>query len=624
MSVYYLSVTMRNLHLGIVSVLLLSFSVLVPAQDRSQSFAPLDRVLIELDRDWQYRWGDSPVNAEGVPLWTVRHEAEDVWRSIDFPSNPPNRAGENYVWFRTRLPDFTGADARLFIYSIDLAAELYLDGRPIFSHGDLNPRGRSRFLGWSWNLIPLPEDAAGKQLHVRVFSDYRDIGLWGEVIVGPAEAQMRRIIKRDSIRVLVAVASLTLSLIFLVLYFLRERPRSFLYLSLITLVLVVRVAGETHLKQLVVQAPLFFEYVKATSYFLLPVFVILFLQEILGRQYRRVTRIAAIVVLGLFGSTMIGCAARWIRLCDSYLMLDIVAVCTMVFLSFLSVKAAIGGNAEARLVCYNFLIFGVLALYSILMSNGIFPWVDEINYLLLFQFSLGLAVVLIRRLVSFQYRLEEYSEKLERQSEELTRLNQSLEQKVKERTGQLEEANRRLREEKVTLQITSITDGLTGVYNRTYALERYEQEVGEAKRYRKKLSVILFDLDHFKRVNDFFGHQVGDAVLQGVALIFRNTMRDSDLIGRYGGEEFLIVLPETDCAEAAMVAERIRRDVEARDWPETKLHVTISGGVAEYGGGNAEQLLHRADSLMYRAKQMGRNRIVSEATLNRRSVADAG
>jgi len=296
----------------------------------------------------------------------------------------------------------------------------------------------------------------------------------------------------------------------------------------------------------------------------------------------------------------------------------------MVFLGTLSVRAAVAGNVEARLVCFNFILFGLLALYSILVTNGIFPWTDEINYLLLFQFSLGLAVILVRRLISFQYRMEEYSSKLQAQSEELKTLNQSLEEKVRERTRQLEVANRQLREEKITLQITSITDGLTGVHNRTYALERLEQEVGEAKRYRKNLSVIMFDLDHFKRVNDFFGHQVGDSVLQRVAQIFRYTMRESDLIGRYGGEEFLIVLPETDCAEAALVAERIRRDVEAQSWSEPQLHVTISGGVSEYGGGSAEQLIRRADSLMYQAKQLGRNRIVSETTLNRRASADAG
>jgi diguanylate cyclase (GGDEF)-like protein len=609
----------------ISTVLLVLFSFVPVCELSAQAgFPPLNKALVEIDRDWEYRWGDSPFDAGGVPLWTIQQADDHAWRGIAFPSNPPERAGRTRVWYRTTLPEFAGADPRIFIYSIDLAAQVYLENQLIYTYGDLEFQGRMRFQGWPWHLIPLPEDFSGKQLYVRVFSDYRDIGLWGEVILGSGADHMRRIIKRDVIRIVVAVISLTLSSIFLLLYFLRDRQRSFLYLCLITLALVVRVVSETQSKQLVVQAPLLFEYVAAVSYFILPLFIVLFLQEILGEQYRKMTRGAAVAVLGLLTITMIGCAAGLVRLCDTYLLFDIVSVCTMVFLGILSVKAAAAGNVEARLVCVNFMIFGLLALYSILVTNGIFPWTDEINYLLLFQFSLGLAVILIRRLVSFQYRLEEYSTRLQTQSEELTSLNQSLEEKVRERTRQLEVANRQLREEKVTLQITSITDGLTGAYNRTYTLERFDQEVSAAKRYRKKLSVIMFDLDHFKRVNDFHGHQIGDSVLQRVAQIFHYTMRDSDLIGRYGGEEFLIVLPETDCTEAALVAERIRKDVEAQEWSEPRLHVTISGGVAEYGGGNAEQLIRRADSLMYQAKQLGRNRIVSETTINRRSSAEAG
>ena len=615
----------RKMRIRPIPILFLVFLHVLPILHlpSQQKLKPLDRVLVHLDRDWEYRWGDSPIDARGVPRWTYESDDQDAWLGINFPSNPPDRQTRKYVWFRTRLPDFSASDVRLFIYSIDIAAEFYLDGRKIYSYGDIDAQGTGRFLGWPWHLISLPDELSGKQLYVRVFSDYRDIGLWGEVILGSGVDHMLRIIKRDSVRVIVAAISLTLSVVFLLLYFLRERQRSFFFLSLVALALVVRVFSETHLKQFLLQAPLFFEYVKAISYFVLPLFVILFLQEILGDPYRRLTRIASGVVLGLFGFTMIGCATGWVRLCDTYLLFDIIAVCTMIFLGALSVKAAATGNVEARLVCLNFVLFGILVLYSILVTNGIFPWTDEINYLLLFQFSLGLAAILIRRLVSFHNRLEDYSTKLQVQSEELKALNQTLEEKVAERTRQLELANRKLREEKVTLQITSITDGLTGVYNRTYALERFEQEVSEAKRYRKKLSVIMFDLDHFKRVNDFFGHQVGDSVLQRVAQIFRYTMRDSDLIGRYGGEEFLIVLPETDCTEATLVAERIRKDVETQAWSEPQAHVTISGGVAEYGGGGAEQLLRRVDSLMYQAKQLGRNRVVSEATLNRRSAADA-
>jgi diguanylate cyclase (GGDEF)-like protein len=241
------------------------------------------------------------------------------------------------------------------------------------------------------------------------------------------------------------------------------------------------------------------------------------------------------------------------------------------------------------------------------------PWSGEIDYLLLFQFSVGLALILVRRLLHFQREVQGYTAKLGEQAEQLRELNERLENKVAERTRQLERANRRLREEKISLQITSITDGLTGLYNRTYALDRFEKELGKARRYGKRLSIIMLDLDHFKLVNDSYGHQAGDMVMQRVGALFRHILRESDLAGRYGGEEFLVVLPETDVEEAAQVAERIRSEIEGFSWPRMDVRVTVSGGVAQFAGDTADQLLQRADYLLYRAKEMGRNRIIVES-----------
>jgi diguanylate cyclase (GGDEF)-like protein len=340
---------------------------------------------------------------------------------------------------------------------------------------------------------------------------------------------------------------------------------------------------------------------------------VLFLRELLGPRYRRALQVIWIVVVALLGVAMLGSLLGITRLPEMYLVFDAISIATLVLLGILSARAAVSGNTEARLLTLNFLVMGVLALYSILVANGVLPWTDEIDYLLLFQFSLGLTAILIRRLLGFYRRFSTYAEQLAVQSEQLKLLNQNLEHKVAERTRQLEMANRRLREEKVTLEISSITDGLTGLYNRTYVLDRFEKELAASRRYGKLLSVIMLDLDHFKRVNDAYGHQVGDAVMQRVTAIFKAVIRESDLAGRYGGEEFLIVLPETDCGEAAVVAERIRVQVEELQWTEPGLRPTISGGVAEFSEEGADRLLQRADGLLYRAKELGRNRIVTQA-----------
>jgi diguanylate cyclase (GGDEF)-like protein len=154
------------------------------------------------------------------------------------------------------------------------------------------------------------------------------------------------------------------------------------------------------------------------------------------------------------------------------------------------------------------------------------------------------------------------------------------------------------------------TDGLTKSYNRRYLFARLTEEVARADREGGVLSVVLFDLDHFKAINDGFGHSVGDQVLTGIAEITRRCIRDADVCGRYGGEEFLVILPSASSAVALEIAERVRSTVANEQWPHSGLVVSISGGVAEYNGTGLTQLLETADKRLYRAKQLGRNRIV--------------
>lgn len=160
------------------------------------------------------------------------------------------------------------------------------------------------------------------------------------------------------------------------------------------------------------------------------------------------------------------------------------------------------------------------------------------------------------------------------------------------------------------LRLASLTDGLTGAYNRRYLLQKLAEEIERAKRYGEDLSVILLDLDFFKAINDTFGHRVGDEVLVKVATTLRACTRDVDISGRYGGEEFLVILPHTSAALAIEVAERIRRAVKALTWTQRGLRVTASSGVCEYAGMDVDGLVEIADQRLYRAKEEGRDRVV--------------
>ena len=164
----------------------------------------------------------------------------------------------------------------------------------------------------------------------------------------------------------------------------------------------------------------------------------------------------------------------------------------------------------------------------------------------------------------------------------------------------------------------SITDSLTGAFNRRYLMEQLPRELERSQRYERNLSVVICDIDHFKRVNDTHGHGIGDAVLKLFAERIRNLTRSAiDWIARYGGEEFVIILPETGLEGGLQAAEKFRRAIEAMPFETAagQLRITASFGVAaveadDIGGRlDGEELVRRSDDCLYQAKQAGRNRV---------------
>jgi len=159
------------------------------------------------------------------------------------------------------------------------------------------------------------------------------------------------------------------------------------------------------------------------------------------------------------------------------------------------------------------------------------------------------------------------------------------------------------------LEKMAVTDPLTQLYNRRHTNERLAQEAEKFGRYNSKFSVLMMDIDHFKSLNDSCGHQFGDEILQKVSKAITSAVRNVDVAGRYGGEEFLVIFPEIDLKGAVTVAERIRAAIEGIDTRREGVTVTVSGGVAEFTGGNPELLIKKADELLYLSKDKGRNRI---------------
>jgi diguanylate cyclase (GGDEF)-like protein len=194
-------------------------------------------------------------------------------------------------------------------------------------------------------------------------------------------------------------------------------------------------------------------------------------------------------------------------------------------------------------------------------------------------------------------------------AERLNEYTGGLEQKVDERTRELRDALDQLQNANARLQALAVTDPLTGVGNRRAFADRLDLEVERSRRTRQPLSLVLFDLDHFKQLNDRLGHLEGDMALVRLAMLLTENRRAPDLVARYGGEEFTLLLPDTPHADALLVAERLRQAVERRGLSGC----TVSAGVATLPdhAEDSRSLVAAADHAMYAAKGAGRNRVVS-------------
>lgn len=215
-------------------------------------------------------------------------------------------------------------------------------------------------------------------------------------------------------------------------------------------------------------------------------------------------------------------------------------------------------------------------------------------------------ILAILAMLWIRYReLQKYNRELDSARKGLQSANLEL-GKVK---NSLEEKNEMLRK-------LSITDSLTGLHNRAYLDEKLQEEFNRIDRHPENLSIILIDIDHFKRVNDQYGHQAGDEVLVRVADVLQNNIRSIDEIGRWGGEEFIIICPGSDESHSVQLAEKLRKILSKTKHTGVG-RVTCSFGVASHGPGMIlAQLIRNADEALYRSKAAGRNRVSGIATEN--------
>ena len=274
----------------------------------------------------------------------------------------------------------------------------------------------------------------------------------------------------------------------------------------------------------------------------------------------------------------------------------------IIYVFYVLSKAVKKREEGAGLFLFFITLFCIAVISDILYINGLIE-VGPFTPFAFFIFIFFQAFLLLKKFVASFDKVEHLAIKNKAISSELKELNTDLEKKIDERTAELKIKNEKLAE-------LAVTDGLTGLYNHKHSYERLDVEIGRAKRYNTNLTIGMFDIDHFKSVNDTYGHQTGDEVLKIVADCISSSIRDIDVAGRYGGEEFIFIMTNSDKKGTMVCFERIRKKVEALTFSEENLKVTISCGLAEFNTETAAELINIADQRLYIAKESGRNRIV--------------
>jgi len=228
----------------------------------------------------------------------------------------------------------------------------------------------------------------------------------------------------------------------------------------------------------------------------------------------------------------------------------------------------------------------------------------EVKNLLIISVILILISLIISYIISreLKKRYILYQNQISYKSVELEKLNENLEHRVTMRTKELEELTHEL-------EILATTDSLTHIHNRYSIMNILNLEIHRSRRSKQSLSIIMYDIDYFKDINDTYGHDTGDKVLFELTNVVKNSLRDIDFLGRYGGEEFLVIMPTTSLESAKEIGERVRKEVEKHNF-NNDINITISLGLVQLNDDESrDEIFKRLDNLLYDSKRGGRNRL---------------
>lgn len=440
---------MKNCLLSFTRCLLAAGLILlfIPAEVFSQENLWQNPPPIELSGGWQYRWGDSPLNEKGNPLWICQDSSDTGWDNIVDLENPPGRDGAQFLWYRIKLPQGEWLHPTIYFPTVYLSFDLYIDCTLIYRFGNLKSDESNKYAGMVTHLIPIDNHYQGKTAYLRIFSDEpafigindREDCVW----FGSESGVVKTMFKRNIDSVVLGALFVFLGLFSLFIFFIRFRQREFYFFSfgIFTLFMGLFYALADASTNFLFSFQTFRYYLGYISFLLFPVGMYAFFENIFGTDKHRIIRrlwqlhllyVPVATILDLLNILYLPVGNSY------YLIFFAVTILTMFYFS---VQYAFKGNREARLFVAGFTIAGLFGLHDIFVGLVIIPLWHWMAHWGSFIFVLFLGYILEQRFAENRTRLEAYARELEFKTKKLDKYSQVLEQKVAERTKDLNRKN---------------------------------------------------------------------------------------------------------------------------------------------------------------------------------------
>ncbi len=545
---------------------------------------------------WSFHWSDLKFDDQ----WLFEQAR---WQATADPFEISGRADENILWLKLELPKGQWRDPTLFINSVDLTLQIFEQGQMSYQFGNIDQAGNSSFAGWPWHLIPIKNILEPTTLYFRIYSNYPFIGLSGEVTIGNRSDLLKQVYSRGITGLIFILIIFIVGILCTCLGLIKKERRIAFSTGLLSFDLALMMFAENELSQIAYFAPLLWRYIAAFGYFLVPLFLAFVVKEWF---YPKVTRMTGAVAW--ISAVFALCVAAISSLTTysfvlAYPYFDILFIFLVLALLIDCISSLEKASIQDSIVTFGIFMLFTSLMLDMLSAHGYITWIAHAGQWGLVLFTLSMLAVYLVKDIKQQTTLDD--------------LLVGLEKQVADRTRELTDSQTKLAQ-------LAHEDGLTGLLNRRAFLETAQKEIVNAIRYQRPISLVMFDIDHFKEINDTYGHATGDEVLKALAKVVQLEAREGDLICRYGGEEFIALLSSTSPVDARGFVERLHSAIQQTSTaaPDgTLVHITASFGLvaSEHSSRQANtgissktlltDLIKQADIAMYDIKKSGRNGI---------------